>query len=113
MSFIQWLKSTRHKAYLWLYHRYPIQKNKILLWANEFKMYGDSPKYIAEYLAGHEPGKYDLVWVLNKDVPLPENIPDEIRVVRYFSIQYLKEISTAKVIICNARTGEAFFFQKR
>ena len=84
-----------------------------MLWANSFHAYGDSPKYIAEYLLKNKPGQYDIIWVLETGVPVPEDIPEAIRIVRYFSMEYLREISTAKFIICNSRTGPYHYFNKR
>ena len=99
--------------YLHWYHHLPIQNNKVLCWANNFHAYGDSPKYIAEYLLHNYPEKYDIVWVFENGVAIPEDIPKEVRIVRFFSVEYLKEISTAKVIICNSRTASHYFFDKR
>lgn len=113
MGFIQNIKALRHEAWLGICKAMPIQQNKIILWSDNFKTFGCSPKYIARYLAAHFPGKYDLVWVLERERPLPEGLPEGIRVVRYFSMEYLKEISTAKVIICNHRTGDYHYFRKR
>ena len=107
------IKSLRHQLYLCYCRSKPIQRNKILLWADNFKSFGCSPKYIARYLLREYPGKYDLVWVFNRDVPLPEDFPKGLRVVRYFSMDYLQEISTAKFIICNARTFPWHYFRKR
>lgn len=107
------LKSLRHKIYLGYCHTKPIRCNKILLWADNFKSFGCSPKYIALYLVKRYPKKYDIVWVLNNEIPVPSDLPDEIRIVRYFSMEYLKEISTAKFIICNSRIGAGQFFNKR
>lgn len=113
MSLILKIKSLRHKAYLAYCRRKPVQSNKILLWSDNFKSFGCSPKYIALYLAKNFPGKYDLVWVLEQGRPVPQGLPEGIRVVWYFSMEYLKEIATAKVIICNHRTGQFHYFKKR
>ena len=107
------VKSLRHKAYLAFWHHMPIQKNKILIWANSFHTYGDSPKYITEYLLEHASGQYDIVWVFETGITIPKDLPKGIRVVRYFSMDYLREISTSKFIICNARTGPYHYFNKR
>lgn len=107
------IKSLRHQLYLRYCRSKPIQPNKVLLWADNFKSFGCSPKYIARYLLKKYPGKYDLVWVFDRERPLPEDFPEGIRVVRYFSMDYLREISTAKFIICNARTFSWHYFQKR
>ena len=113
MGLILFLKSLRHRAYQAYCRAKPVQKNKILLWSDNFKSFGCSPKYIALYLAKQFPGKYDLVWVLEQDRPIPQGLPEGIRVVRYFSMEYLKEIATAKVIVCNHRMGPFHYFKKR
>ena len=113
MSLILKIKSLRHEAYLAWCQLKPIQNNKVLLWSDDFKGFGCNPKYIALYLAQHFGDRYDIVWVLERDRKMPEGIPENIRIVRYFSMEYLKEISTAKVIICNSRMGKSHFFRKR
>lgn len=107
------VKTFRHKAYLAFCHCIPIQQNKIIFWANSFHAYGDSPKYITEFLLKNMPGQYDIVWVFEREIAIPDDLPQEVRVIRYFSMEYLREISTAKFIICNARTGPYHYFNKR
>lgn len=107
------IKALRHKAWQGVWRLTPIKQNKIILWADNFKSFGCSPKYIALYLAEHFAGKYDLVWVLEQGREVPAGLPEGIRIVRHFSMQYLKEIATAKVVICNARTGKVHAFKKR
>ena len=113
MNGMKKFRQLRHAAYMRWFRCLSIQNNKILLWANNFRAYGDSPKYIAEYILRHAPGKYDLVWVLENGMAVPDDMPVGIRVVRYFSIGYLKEISTAKVVVCNTRIPAHCFFEKR
>lgn len=113
MNMLAKIKQLRHKFYMALYRLYPIKKNKIIAWNSVFKGFGDSPKYIAEYLCEKYPGKYDIVWVYDSQKKKPEGLPDGVRCVPYFSIQYLKEISTAKIIISNIRTGKIHYFDKR
>lgn len=50
MEIIDNIKKLRHKVYRSYYCLKPIEKKKIILWANSFKQYGCSPKYITEYL---------------------------------------------------------------
>ena len=107
------IKTLRHELWLAFWRRMPIQKNKVILWSDNFKTFGCSPKYIALYLAENFPEKYDIVWVLEREKPVPDVFPSGIRIVRYFSMEYLKEIATAKVIICNHRTSNYHFFRKR
>lgn len=113
MELINELKVFRHKAYIWKFCHRKIQNNKIVMWANSFKHFGDSPKYIALHLLNHYPGKFDIVWVIAQDYDIPKDIPKQIRVVRYFSIEYLQELHTAKFIVCNMRTGDSYFWNKR
>ena len=95
MKIVQSIKSLRHKLWQGFWRKMPIQQNKVILWSDDFKSFGCSPKYIALYLAEHFPGRYDLVWVLERDRPVPEGFPEGIRLVRHFSMEYLKEIEEA------------------
>lgn len=113
MSIISDIKKLRIDLYIALYKLRPIKKNKIILWANSFKQYGCSPKYIAEYILNNYPGKFALVWVFESGVEVPDSMPDAIKVVRYFSLDYLKELHTAHFVICNMRTGDSYLWHKR
>ena len=113
MEIVNKIKKFRHDLYIAFYSAMPLKKNKIIMWANSFKQYGCSPKYITEYLLEHYPGKYDIVWVFEPQVNVPKDLNNKVRIVRYFSIEYLKEIHTAKFIICNMRTGDTHFWRKR
>lgn len=113
MNWVEKVKKARLDIILNFNHLRPIQNNKILMWADGFKHFGCSPKYIASYLIDQYPEEYDIVWVFDQDIDIPQDMPKSIRVVRYFSLEYLREISTAKVIICNSRTGRAHYFKKR
>ncbi len=112
MSVIGNIKKMRHSFYTWLYGKYPLE-NKIIAWNSVFKGFGDSPKYIIEYLCENYPDKYDIVWVYDRAKAPPKGLPEGVRCVPYFSVEYLKEISTSKVIISNIRTGPAHHFKKR
>lgn len=113
MSIIDSIKRLRLNAYIAGYRLLPLRKNKIILWANSFRQYGCSPKYIAEYILRKYPGRFRLVWVLEDGVPRPDSMPEEIKVVRYFSLEYLKELHTAHFVVCNMRTGPAYMWRKR
>ena len=102
MSLINKLKSLRRKILIKIYSASPIQRNKIILWSNGFKLYGCNPKYITEYILENDPNKFDIVWVINNMVKIPESIPKNVRVVKYFSKEYLYELHTARFVICNA-----------
>lgn len=113
MKLIQRIKKFRHWLISSYWHARPINNNKIILWTNNFTAYGDNPKYVAEYLLKHYTGDYDIVWVFDRNAEIPSDMPKEIRSIRYFSTEYLKEIATAKVVICNARMKPYHYFDKR
>ena len=113
MKLIKVLKMLRLKIYIWMFCHSPIKNNKIILWADSFKHFGCNPKYIALYLLKNYPRKFDFVWVFANGVEIPQDFPEGIRVVRYFSVNYLKELHTAKFIICNMRTGFSHMWNKR
>ena len=113
MNLINLLKLARLNALRLFYRLLPIQQNKIICWANSFKQYGCSPKAITEHLLINHPGRFDIVWVFEQGVHIPEPFPEGVRVVRYFSLDYLKEVHTAHFVICNMRTGNAYMWDKR
>ena len=108
MSIINKLKSLRHKALIKIYSALPLKRNKIIFWSNSFRSYGCNPKYITEYILENYPNKFDIVWVIDNIVNIPESIPQNVRVVRYFSKEYLYELHTAGFVICNARTDDSY-----
>lgn len=113
MIIIDKIKKMRHKVLISFYRHKPLQKNKIIFWANSFKQYGCSPKYITEYLLENYPNQFDIVWVFENGVSVPDEVKEKVRVVYYFSKEYLKELHTAKYIICNMRTGSSYCWKKR
>lgn len=113
MNIISAVKKLRHKALIKMYSSMPLKDNKIIMWGNSFRSYGCNPKYIAEYLLKKHPSEFDIVWVIDAGLPVPKSIPNGIRVVRYFSKEYLYELHTAKFVICNARTSDSYFWHKR
>ena len=113
MVIIDKLKSLRQKVLIKIYSALPLKKNKIILWSNSFRSYGCNPKYITEYLLENYPNQFDIVWVISNMVNIPEGIPQNVRVVRYFSKEYLYELHTAMFVICNARTDHSFLWTKR
>lgn len=110
---IHTLKKLRLNLYREYYSHLPIQRNKILFWSNSFKQYGCSPKYITEYILKNYPNEFELVWVFENGVSIPEDLDKRIKVVYYYSLEYLRELHTAKFIICNMRTGKAYYWKKR
>lgn len=78
---------------------FPLNNNKVLFVNYYGKGYGDNAKYICEYLrsCSHD---LDLVWAaLNEK----DFFPGDVRTVRYLSVRYFYELSTAKVWVDNCR----------
>lgn len=113
MCLIGTVKKIRLSTYINLCRCMPVKRNKIIMWANSFKHYGCSPKYITEYLLRNKSGKYDIVWVFENGVKILTDFPNGVRIVRYFSTSYLKELHTAHYIICNTRIGKSYMWHKR
>ncbi len=91
----------------------PIQKNKILFWSDLGQRYACNPRYLSDYINNTYSSKYDIVWMFQATAPIPSDLPKGVRVVRYFSKEWLKEIATAKYIVCNHRIPSYFYFKKR
>ena len=86
---------------------FPIKKNKIFIFSYYGNQYGDSPKYISEYLVKNYPrNKFDIVWQFN-DLESHKDI-DGIRVVKTMTLRCLYEMCTSKVILTNYRTTDLF-----
>lgn len=73
----------------------PIKKNKIVFCTVRGKRYGDNPMYISDELRRR--GKYEIVWLLRKDVE--EKIPNNIKRVNYNFFSEMYHLVTAKVWI--------------
>lgn len=79
----------------------PIKPNKIVFDNFCGRGLGDSPMYIAKEII-RQRLDYDLVWLL-KD--MSEEMPQEIRKVKYRSFQSLLEIATARIWVDNQKLG--------
>lgn len=113
MKILNFIKKARIDCWGVFCRMLPVHNNKIIFWANSFKQYGCSPKYITEYILRNYPNRFQIVWVFERGVELPDSLPPEVKVVRYFSLDYLKELHTAHYVICNMRTGDAYLWKKR
>lgn len=81
---------------------FKVKKNKIVFDNFNGKGYGCNPKYIAEEII-RQKLDCDLVWLVND---LNEEMPKEIRKVKYKSIRSLYELATAKIWIDNVRNSK-------
>lgn len=87
---------------------FPIKNNKIMIVSFYGKGYGDSSKYICNYLLSHYP-KVDIVWACNESYF--NSLPVGVRFVKYNSFKYFYELSTAKIWIDNSRKN--YYILKR
>lgn len=81
------------------YCPFKIKQNKIIFSNFSGLGYGNDPKYIAEKLRDNK--GLDLVWIVRNNHVT--GIPDTIRTVKFGSIKYYYEMSTAKVWVDNER----------
>lgn len=84
MEIIKNIKKIRHNLYRSYYRLKPLEKKKIILWANSFKQYGCSPKYITEYLLLNYPNTFDIVWVFERNAKIPKELKSKVRIVYFF-----------------------------
>ena len=89
---------------------FPIKKNKIIFWNTDFKKYGCNPKYLTEYLLQQQE-KYEIIWVFSHKNNI--NIPSNVKKINFYSLRYLYELHTSKIIITNSRIRKDFYFFKR
>ena len=81
----------------------PVRKNKIIMKNFLGLGYGGHPSIIADELLSKSEKKWDIVWL---SFEKPENLPPEIRWVKYCSPRAEREWSTAKFWIDNIRNSE-------
>lgn len=87
-----------------IYAARPIVTNKILFSNMKGLGYGGNPKYIAQKLIEIDKDKIlDMVWVVADGASY--TFPKEIRTVRYGSLEYYAEMTTAHIWIDNVRKG--------
>lgn len=89
------------KAILKIVYLFPIKRNKVLFISFNGRQYSCSPKYIYEYLRENHKGKFDYVWVfsdVNRYKFLEE---DQTKIVRLYSLAYIYQIMTAKIVVTN------------
>lgn len=85
----------------WVMWILPIKKNKIVFCSTKGKRYGDNPLHISDSMRGKG---YDIVWLLRDCVE--ENIPADIRRVRYSVLREIYELATARVWVdCNTKNS--------
>ncbi|MCM3568224.1 CDP-glycerol glycerophosphotransferase family protein [Neobacillus mesonae] len=98
-------------AIIYLFNCFPIKKNKIFFFSYYGSQYGDSPKYITEYILKNYPeDRFDVVWAFN-NIEEKAHLTD-FRKVKIMTLRYFYELCTSKVIITNFRTTDLFVKRK-
>ncbi len=94
------LRSFITNIILFFFRLLPIKRNQILFISYYGAQYGCNPKYISEYLAHKHKDSIKIIWALTN--PKREK-PINATVVKYGSLQYLKALSTSRIICTNYR----------
>lgn len=96
--------------YFYFFWLFPIKNNKIIFCNYRGKGFGDNGKYIVKEII-QQKLNYDIVWLIEKDLPNKSNFPKEVRTVKYGSLRGLFELATSKIWVDNCR--KYFFPPKR
>lgn len=86
----------------YLFRIFPIKQNKIVFCNFNGNGFGESPKYIAQELI-NQGMKYDLVWIVRKELMNYCQLPLDIRPAIKGSIKSFFELATAKIWIYSSR----------
>jgi CDP-glycerol glycerophosphotransferase len=101
------LRKSKRARMKYLYTRWflkkPMVENMVLFESFFGKNYSDSPKYIYEYLAKNYPGKFEFIWVIDKE---GTKIPYKHKKVKRFSIRYAYYLARSKYYVFNSRQPE-------
>lgn len=101
-AFIQYRENKKQerlgKLDRWYFMFLPIKKKKIVFDSFCGKGYSDNSKAIAKEILS-QGLKWDLVWLVNET----QDMPSEIRQVKYGSLEAMKELTTAKIWVFNCR----------
>ena len=88
-----------------------ITKNKIILWSYRGREYSCNPKYITEYILKNKID-FQIVWAFENPEKFLFLQNRGIKLVKYFSKDFFKELMTAHIIITNTRFGIDFHKRK-
>lgn len=99
MDFCRYFIKIAIKFVLHIYWFFPIRKDRITL-LNELSFtYGDSLKYINEYIANNYSAKYEVIFPLRN---FDESYDISVKAVRPMSFKYFYYLLTSTAIITNA-----------
>lgn len=91
----------------------PIEKNKVLFWADAFNSYGCNPKAISDYILANHSSEFAVYWAFCN--PLKIHISNKkFNLLKFASFRYVYHVNTAEFLITNHRTlPEAIYWSKR
>ena len=100
--FIRYIKKVAMSFLLFPLRIFPVVNNRVVLCNCLSYKYSGNPKYVSEYLKEHYSGKFDLVYIVNKNGDYDYLRQQGIRTVKANSLkQYFYEI-TSKVYLTNS-----------
>ena len=98
----RWSKdNTVNRLYWHIYSSKSIKKNKIVICSYYGKGYCDNGKYIVNEILKRRLEK-DIVWIVSNE-NIDNELPKEVRSVKYMSKEMIYEMATAKIWIDNSR----------
>ena len=83
-------------------HFSSINKKRIFMWSYNFDKYACNPRAITEYLLESHPNEYEIYWAFKRGA-VPKGLNNQIRIVRKYSIAYMRAMYTSKFVITNLR----------
>mgnify|MGYP004470378225 FL=1 len=93
------MKKILKKVIIYAFCKIPIKKNKIFLCNFYGKGYGGNPKFIVEEMKKKD-YKCVYIWMVKNR---KEEMPEEIKPVKAWTIRYYYHLATSKIIISNVR----------
>ena len=81
----------------------PVRRGRIVFYSFNGKQYSCNPRRISELLAERNPGKYEIIWAFKDPSKHRDELPENVRSVRYRSLQYYYYAKTARVVVFNVQ----------
>ena len=99
---LRYAKKSLMRIVLFPLRIFPIKKNRVILMNDLAKVYADNPKYVAEYLLKHYPGKFQIILPVNDPEAFRHLEARGIKVVRFNSPAYFYYAMTCAVYLTNS-----------
>lgn len=101
-SFFRYYKKILMRLLMFPVHLFPVKKNRVLLMNALSQNYSDNPKYVAEYLLQHYPGRFEIIFPVKSLAVRRELAKKGLIVVKYNSLPYFYYALTCKVFLTNS-----------